>query len=67
MPTLSIYVNDKIYQYLGKEPSKKGKEWIEERYKAEMGDKNEQQRGMCQMQDINKYIGNTSYGFQSCK
>jgi len=32
MPTLSIYVNDKIYQHLGDKPSKTGKLWIEERY-----------------------------------
>jgi len=39
MPTLSIYVNDKIYQHLGKEPSKTGKKWIEERYIKEKGNK----------------------------
>lgn len=38
MPTLSIYVNDKIYGHLlakGK-PSTIGKEWIEERYETEV-------------------------------
>ena len=35
MPTLSIYVNDRIYQYLGQKPSKAAKIWIEERYKKE--------------------------------
>jgi len=35
MPSLSIYVNDKIYQYLGNKPSKTGKRWIEDRYNKE--------------------------------
>ena len=40
MPTLSIYVNDKIYNHLSdngkKSPSAIGKQWIEERYNKEI-------------------------------
>lgn len=39
MPTLSVYVNDKIYGFLLKtgegKPSAMAKRWIEERYKEE--------------------------------
>jgi len=38
MPTLSIYVNDKIYQHLGTKPSKAAKIWIEDRYNKETGE-----------------------------
>lgn len=41
MPTLSIYVSDELYLFLSTlgKPSKIGKEWVEERYEHELGDK----------------------------